>query len=312
MKKTVLPVMAALMTLSCPAQRFKVTRVEQVKAIGQTELYHPVFSPDGNRLLVSSENYEGLGVIELSTNEYKRLSSEPGAAYKAVMSSDGSTVVARSVNDMTQRMSLYTIDLATATPKMLAKDIEHVNNVGLKGSSVSFACDGELKTKGISTKKPLGFAPIESPSVFVTEEDLKMVVYAGGVRRVVDPLLPATGRDLNYCWTSLSPNGQKLLFVAGNEAYVSNIDGSGLVNLGALHAPCWRGDDWVVAMRDIDDGHVFTSSEIVIVGADGSGTQQLSETSGEIKMFPSVSADGSKVAYHTTEGKVYIMTITQN
>lgn len=312
MKKIVLPVLAFLTVMPCPAQKFRVTRVEQVKTPAQAELYHPVFSPDGSSLMVSSENYDGLGVIDLSSRRYKRLSSQPGAAYKAVISADGSTVVARSVDEESQRMSLYAIDLVSATPKMLARDIEHINNVSLSGSSLAYACGGRLKTEGISTRKPLGFAPVEAPAVFVTEEDLKMVVYSGGSRRVVDPLMSISGRDLNYCWTSLSPDGKKLLFVAGNDAYVSNIDGSGLVNLGPLHAPCWRGDNWVVAMRDSDDGHVFTASEIVIVGADGGNLQQLSETSGEIKMFPSVSPDGAKVAYHTTEGKVYIMTITQN
>ena len=28
-------------------------------------------------------------------------------------------------------------------------------------------------------------------------------------------------------------------------------------------------------------------------------------------MFPSVNADGTKVAYHSTEGKIYLMTIKE-
>ena len=58
-------------------------------------------------------------------------------------------------------------------------------------------------------------------------------------------------------------------------------------------------------------GNRFIASEIVIVGIDGNNRQQLSTTSSEIKMFPSVNADGTKVAYHSTEGKIYLMTIKE-
>ena len=101
------------------------------------------------------------------------------------------------------------------------------------------------------------------------------------------------------------------MIVAGNDAYVSNLDGSGLVNLGRLHAPVWRDNEFVVGMEDKDDGNRFIASEIVIVGIDGNNRQQLSTTSSEIKMFPSVNADGTKVAYHSTEGKIYLMTIKE-
>lgn len=147
-------------------------------------------------------------------------------------------------------------------------------------------------------------------NIFVTEEDLKVVVYNNGVRTVVDPL-STPERDVNYCWSSLSPDKRHLMFVAGNDAYVSNLDGSGLVNLGRLHAPVWRDNEFVVGMEDKDDGSRFIASEIVIVGIDGNNRQQLSTTSSEIKMFPSVNADGTKVAYHSTEGKIYLMTIKE-
>lgn len=310
MKKTLMPLLALFVALTGSAQKFQVTKVDEVKT-SRPAMYHPVFTPDGKQLMVSSEDYTGLGVVDLTTKSYKHLSSLPSAGYKAVMSQDCSTVFTRAYDAENDRTSVYTIDLATATPKLIKSNVAHFNNVSFEGSSVAYAVDGKLETFGVSTKKPLGFAKVAAPTSFVTEEDLKMVVYTNGVRRVVDPIMDLTGRDANYCWTSLSPNGKKLLFVADNDAYVSNLDGSGLVNLGPLHAPCWRGNDWVVAMNDADDGHFFTASDIVIIGVNGNDRQQLSVKSDEIKMFPSVSPDGSKVAYHTTDGKVYVMTITE-
>ena len=81
--------------------------------------------------------------------------------------------------------------------------------------------------------------------------------------------------------------------------------------MGELRSPSWRGNTHVIGMRDEDDGYYYTKSDIVIVDVVGNNYQQLTSPSDEIKMFPSVSADGSKIAYHTTEGKIYVMTIKE-
>lgn len=49
----------------------------------------------------------------------------------------------------------------------------------------------------------------------------------------------------------------------------------------------------------------------MIVDVTGNNYQQLTTSSDEIKMFPSVSVDGSKIAYHTSDGKIYVMTIKE-
>ena len=65
-------------------------------------------------------------------------------------------------------------------------------------------------------------------------------------------------------------------------------------------------------MVDEDDGYFYTKSDIVIVKADGTGKmQQLTNNSSEIKMHPSVSNDGNKIAFHTLDGKIYLMNIKE-
>ncbi len=311
MRKLLLTAAVAALTLSASAQQFKVTKVEPVSAKGAYGLFHPVFTPDGKSLLVSGEAFDGLGIVNLETKTYKRLSDAPGAGYKVAMSQDCKTVVSRSNNNETMRMSLYQIDVATAKQTLIAADIEHVNNVSIKNQTATYAINGKLRGSAIASLKPRGFEEATLAATYVTEEDLKMVVYRNGVRTVVDPILKMTGKDLNYCWTSLSPNGKKLLFTCHDATYVSNLDGSGLVKLGAIQAPVWRGNDYVVGMNDQHDGYFYTSSDIVIIGVDGKNFQQLSTPSSEIKMFPSVSPDGSKIAFHTTDGKIYMMSITK-
>ena len=78
-----------------------------------------------------------------------------------------------------------------------------------------------------------------------------------------------------------------------------------------MGCPQWRGNTHVVGHREAHDGYRLTKGEILIVGVDGKNIQQLSTTSSEIKTFPAVSADGSQIAFHTEDGKLYLMTIKE-
>lgn len=168
------------------------------------------------------------------------------------------------------------------------------------GYKVGISRDGKILSRSNAPQK----------RTYVTEVDLKMVVCVNGVCRIVDPIADAYGRDVNYCWTSLSPDGKRLLFVAHNNAYTSELDGSDLVDLGPLHAPVWRDNDWVVGMIDSDDGHEITASDIYIVAArDANKSQRLTPADSDIKMYPAVSADGARVAYNTIDGDIYILDI---
>ena len=135
------------------------------------------------------------------------------------------------------------------------------------------------------------------------------MLYNNGVRTEVDPF--PSEPDNQYTWTSLSPDQTKILFSTKNKTYVCNLDGSNVVLLGDFRAPVWMGNDFVVGMQDADDGYFFTSSDIVVSDVNGKRFQQLTSPSDEIKMFPSVSPDGKQVAYHTLNGKIYIMTLKQ-
>ena len=312
MKKVLLFLAVLSVTLMASAQHFKVVKTQKFAAT--TEMYHPIFTPDGASLLVSGEAYDGLSQFDLATKKLTKLTTMLGAGYKVAFSADGRSVVCHEIHADDQTVSLYSLDLATKASTKLANHVSHINAVNLVGNKVEFAPEGkQMQTKAFTARsvKPVRALAANggtNRSLYVTEEDLKVVVYNNGVRTVVDPL-STPDNDVNYCWTSLSPDGKRILFVGHDDAYTCNLNGSGLVHLGKIHAPVWNGNDYVVGMQDKDDGYRFTKSDIVVVPAKGGAIQQLTPTNSDIKMFPSVSPEGDRIAYHTLDGKVFILTI---
>ena len=74
-----------------------------------------------------------------------------------------------------------------------------------------------------------------------------------------------------------------------------------------LRAAKWLGNDMVVGMNDVDNGEFVTSSAIVASDLKGNRQELTNETL--IAMYPSVSADGKKIAFATAEGELFIINL---
>jgi len=123
-------------------------------------------------------------------------------------------------------------------------------------------------------------------------------------------VLTPNGEDKSYFWASVSPDGKHIVYtVAAYGTFVCNIDGTGAVSLGKLNAPVWINNLWVAGMNDLDDGDRIISSEIVAVSISGQLRQTLTTPQTKIAMYPSASADGTKIAFNSGEGRIYIMNI---
>lgn len=291
------------------AQQFEVVELQQVKT-GAHAVYHPRFMPDGKTLLVSAENYDGLGLINIEKGTYTNLTTMPGAGWCAEISEDGKTILTRGMDRENLTQSIYALDVATKGLTVVAENIEHVNDIALVNGVATVAIKGKAVSKAVAD----AITPVRTMNnVFLTNEDLKMVLYKNGERIVLDPLAGQFGDwDPQYCWASLSPDKTKILFHCANYTYTCDLNGNNVVNLGEMGAAQWRGNNHIVGHNEDHDGYFLTKGEIMIVRADGTQMQQLTSTTGEIKLFPAVSADGNKIAFHTEkEGKIYIMTIKE-
>lgn len=280
MKKLVLT-LAMCAAFSTFAQVVNVSGIERVTLPDGVPTQVVGISPAGDYLLLSHDNNQGLTQLNLATGQSTVITEAPGAGYNARIADDGNTIVYRQASLNSKRMRQVAVNshnLKTGAKQQLATPSRDLKAVQLTGMA-------------------------QNSAVYTTQNFQLMVSVAGKTRQLA-PL----GADKRYLWASLSPNGQKVLFfVGGDAAYVCDLDGSGLLKLGKLHAAKWLNDNVVVGMNDKDNGEVYTSSEIVAV--DLKGQRQVLTGNDVIAMYPHCAGD--KIAFSTPTGEAYIINLTK-
>lgn len=282
--------------MSSVAQSIEVRGLRLVKGAG-SEAFHPKFTPDGKTILLSDEGHGGLKALDLATNRVRVLTTGAGAGWEPAVSDDSRTVTVRLVDFSTDpfgAQQVYSINLSNAQMQRVADVANEVPLAVLRNGA-------EMSLRRQATATP----------VVYVNQDLKVAVERNGQTTVLTP----NGADYNYIWASLSPDGTRIAYfvMCTGYAFVSDLNGNILANLGRnFHAMQWINNDWLVGMDDKDDGRMFTASNIVAVTADGRIRQNLTQPGGKIEMFPAASPSGNQIAFHTTEGELYIMEISIN
>jgi len=290
------------------AFQFVAAQVADVVSIRQLSanlgnVYFPTVSPSGDYVLVSGAGYNGLVKIDLETNKKTVLSTAPFAGYYPSISADGKKIAYRedSYQDNRRYVSLKTIDLSSSNTKPVEVMSPSRDYSGMRISKETLKIAKEKK----EIRKSVESTAQGSDSPLLTIEDGLMTLYTNGIRTVLAP----NGKDKSYIWASISPDGKKIVYTTPpHKTWICDIDGQNPVALGHVGAPQWLGNNHIIGMTDEDDGNSITSSSIITVSVDGKTRQTLTSSS-MIALFPTVSADGRIVAFHTPEGKIYIMNI---
>lgn len=264
--------------------------------------YNPVLSPAGDYLLITASDLKGLRKYDLVTRQLQTLTTDKGAGFDVQISENGNLVAYRSqeYKNRLRYTSLKTVDIATGKQNEIVKASRDLEKFIVKDGTVLAVEKGTLKSKRISGKTLKTVPAISS----ISKGQLYLTQNKQTIR------LSPEGKNINYLWTSISPDGKKLLYyiIEHGKAYVSNLDGSNPVSLGVLRTPKWMGNNWVIGMEDYDDGTVITASKIVAVAANGSNRSILTANS-VIATNPSGSADATKIVYNTADGQIYLMNI---
>lgn len=286
------------------AQSIEVKAQYELPVTLQSSAHHPTLNADGNLLLYSSDNFKGLYFYDFETKTEKKVSEVQNSGYDPIFSNDNSKVFFRNTSFIDRRRydALESYDLNTGKQVQMIKPQRDLRAAKSYHNGAVIQADNKLN------KTTFGRTKAAIP-VYVSSESLKMYVYVDGQRMLINPI---KGENINYIWTSLSPDNTKILFTAvGKGTFVCDLSGKIVAELGYLNAPVWFNDQMVVGMQDKDNGDFVTSSSVVMVSLNGKVKKQISNAA-HIAMYPSASSKANRIVYSTLDGKLVVSELSFN
>ena len=267
--------LAALLMLPAVAQEVEVTSRQRLLEGVEGPAYYPVLNSAGDRLLFSTE--EGAlklhdfadGVTTVVTRDYV-------AGRDACFGRDG---------------KVYFVTQTVGEDHLVYRTGQCYDASTRKADVVTPTRHGAMRA-----------VPAEQGDAAWTEGS-RVHVTVGGEERVFSPVDSWAG----YLWASLSPDGQRVaFFAAGKGIVVIDLRGQVVAMLGNYEMPCWYNNNYIVAQNAKDDGHQFTSSQLLLLKADGTWQTELTKPA-SMTMQPT--CGGGKIVYTTIDGLLYEMKI---
>ena len=275
MKKLIVILLLAAMLLPAMAQEVEVTSQRRLLEGVEGPAYYPVLDETGNRLLFSSEN-GSLKLHDFADGVTTTVTRDYVAGRDACFGSDG---------------KVYFVTQQVGEDHLIYRTGQRFDAASRKADVVTPTRHGAMHA-----------VPAELASATWTEGS-HVHVMVDGKERVFSPVDSWAG----YLWASLSPDGKRVaFFAAGKGIVVIDLRGQMLAMLGNYEMPCWYNNDYLVAQNAKDDGHQFTSSQIVLLKADGTWQAELTKPA-SMTMQPT--CGGGRIVYSTIDGLLYEMRI---
>lgn len=280
MKKHYFLVLALAAMASVPAFGQVRAASEPVKLLeSPVGLMAPVWSPDGSKIAVTTDNYTGILVADADGSNLRMLTGDAGTGYKMVWSADSRSINARAKVSENGRIlnQLRTYTLADRSMRALGPKVR------------ANAVAASVEATGIYSKM------VSDPATAAAEIPA-LASFAG--RTVINP--------------ALSPDGSTIAFqIPGRGMWTIAADGSNLRSLGQGSHPAWLPDSRTIVYTVVEDnGQNFTGSTLMSLDtATGARATVLSSRS-FIPMTPAVSPDGTKVAFeNAADAAIYTINI---
>ena len=266
-KSTIVTVLlAVVMLLPAMAQEVEVTSRQRLLEGVEGPAFYPVLNTTGDRLLFSTQD---------------------GALKCYDFADDVTAVVTRLIYRTGRCYDVRTRETATVT------QAQHG------------AVRAVPATRGGALRAPGGqnYASSTDIGSAAWTEGSRVHVTVNGEERVFSPVDSWAG----YLWASLSPDGKRVaFFAAGKGIVVIDLRGQMLAMLGNYEMPCWYNNDYLVAQNAKDDGHQFTSSQLMLLKADGTWQAELTKPA-SMSMQPTCGS--GRIVYTTIDGLLYEMRI---
>ncbi len=302
MKKIIL---LTLLTLTFVyGQSVKVLSVEKINKDTSENYYHPHFSGDDTKIIVTKSNYKGLYAIDLENKNTETITEEFGAGYKPLILPESESIIFKSfiVKNGLKYHSLKSVDILKKKIKTIENERRNLSLPNQLRASKIFYLNNQKVEITNSPVKTLSKTNKENKAVFVKNNSLYLI--KNGETTELSPV----GKGV-YVWASLSKDGSKIIFSFANKgAYVCDIEGNILLNIKDAHYPKFSPDGkYISYMIDKDNGYNYTSSDLFVYSLKENKSYKITDTNDKIEMFADWSHDGKRLVYQTTEGEIYLM-----
>lgn len=274
-------------------------KMEKVTIPGDQKFFHPQFDHSGDKLLLTSENYKSLHLLKLPENKLQKISDADGAGYSPKFSWNDETVLFQEQEYIEKRRftKLKAWNETAGNTRLIEPPVRNLSVPMIAGNRVLFRSDEQLKSAVVDETQP-----DKSDGIFAGIENQQLVLYRGEERLVIKPY-----ESESYIWPSVSPDRKHVLaYAMGKGAFISDLTGMVLAELGQIEAPVWAGNDFIAGMVTKDDGHQILESSIVAVHP-LSGKRQVLTPDNVIAMHPDVSAKKQKIVFHTPDGEIWFI-----
>lgn len=286
----------ALLTFMVGAAQ--LVTVESVTKLDGVLTEKAVISPKGDFVVVNAAN--SLKKVNVADGAQSVIANGAGL-YNYAVSADGNCVVftrpSVDKNNL-RRKALEVVNLADGKVETLVKPTRRLNaGFSVANGSVNAVENGKLRTVATGQAKA-----VKAPVASISYGHLQVTV--DGKTTTIDP----QGRG-SYIWPSVSPDGTRVAYwLVGGGCFTCNLDGSDVKSHGPLRAAVWAGNDLLVGQDEVEDEHNLVASSIVALNVANNEVQKLTDDS-VIATFPSANLDGSRIAFSTPSGEVYIINL---
>lgn len=275
----------------------------------ESSLINPIYSPDGNKIAYTQNNYKGIWIFDLQTKNIFQLTDEDAAGFGFKWSSDSKSILTRvakyenqkrfnavKIFNLETKSSQQLTDYKTMMP-YLPNWFDGDSKIILPNKNGDEFFDFSVEKKSSAN------------NVIAFERDNKIIVKDVFKNNEIS-LSPIN--DAQYLNISISPDYSKIVFeVLGGNMFVINSDGTNIIDLGKGNRPHWSNDSKkIFYMITEDNGHEITSSDIFVINSDGSSKNNLTNTEELFEMNPCFSPDSKSVVYDLiNDGSIYLKNI---
>lgn len=313
--KQVLCLIALLFCLPISAQQLKEGRLEGVKQLtnDNARYENPQWSPDGRYIAFTNYGYDNLYVMNADGSAQHRVSDKKGIGFRFQWSIDSREILGTDISrnlvagKQVRRQAAWAFSL-DGKAERLTQDVARMTPAAWRYTTAGVKKVMSLDAPAVERNEHVATAFVKraaskaNNTSFICDPEGLWVVDAQGNKKLINA-------GPSFC-PALSPDGTRVVFNHVNNVCVMNIDGTGKRVLDRGFNPCWVGNAQVVYEQSTDDGHIYTSSDLYIIGVNGTNKKALTSTADRMEMCPAVSADGSKIVFTSyNDGQVYCATL---